>query len=580
MAFIGFKTSASGVSISAPDQIALTSGYAQPGLGAATYLYDPLVDAAFVAAHPEAAFLAADGRGFRLDELSPSAQMFGAVGDGVTDDRAAIVAAIAWTSRLGLELAIQGQLRVSATITVSSGLPVALRGSGLQAAEIIFNQGAGLIYDGGTPVEHDYATIALRDLGLRVTGGISVQAPLTVSATGGKGSTAIGLVMDNVDISGQTLADGFETAIYLVNARNVALTNVRILGDKSNGENVLSVHGVRMVSDLASEATELNMTNCEVYFVQTALELEGTFEGAYISNCTFAAVRTGINSFRDDGGDPFIGVYGCHFAALDYGVRARNRFQSFITGCLFYAMGNGLSTCVDLVSEVGPTLNWQIVGNTFKGEERYPPTNKTGIRINGGVVLPGGDKTSTLEANQFERLQDGIILGSAASFVTVGPTNTYTAVGVPVTNSGPGNRIHHPLIGGPNSPEGFATAEAASLYLQSNGYVWLKTTATGSSGWRIMSSSGAGALASGTTPSVANMPTTVRMQYPSPTTVANFLDGVDGWLYTFYFDNGNVTLQNGSGLFLKGGLSVTPLGGRIITLLYIGGFWIEQTRNF
>jgi len=59
-----------------------TSGFGQPGMGAAAYLFDPAVNAAFVAAHPRAAFLDANGRGFRLDpEQELTVQMFGGKAD-------------------------------------------------------------------------------------------------------------------------------------------------------------------------------------------------------------------------------------------------------------------------------------------------------------------------------------------------------------------------------------------------------------------------------------------------------------------------------------------------------------------
>lgn len=44
-----------------------TVGYHQEGVGSAVYIHDSAVDAAYVAARPYSSFLAADGRGFRLD---------------------------------------------------------------------------------------------------------------------------------------------------------------------------------------------------------------------------------------------------------------------------------------------------------------------------------------------------------------------------------------------------------------------------------------------------------------------------------------------------------------------------------
>src|SRR5438067_937092 len=62
-----------------------TDGYSQAGLGAATYVYDAAVNSAYVTAHPRAAFLAADGRGFRLEVPVWDFEMFGAIPDDSTD---------------------------------------------------------------------------------------------------------------------------------------------------------------------------------------------------------------------------------------------------------------------------------------------------------------------------------------------------------------------------------------------------------------------------------------------------------------------------------------------------------------
>lgn len=74
--------------IDAASTLVHTIGYTTRGKGAAPYLYDAAVDAAYVTAHPRSSFLAADGRGFRLTwfDVHVSPHMFGCAGDGVTDD--------------------------------------------------------------------------------------------------------------------------------------------------------------------------------------------------------------------------------------------------------------------------------------------------------------------------------------------------------------------------------------------------------------------------------------------------------------------------------------------------------------
>lgn len=96
---IGTFIGASGMGIGAGTDLVQTTGYSTAGSGAALYVYDAAVDAAYVAAHPRAAFIAAGGRGFRLDERQVlNVMMFGAVANdpGVgafgTDDYPAFAA--------------------------------------------------------------------------------------------------------------------------------------------------------------------------------------------------------------------------------------------------------------------------------------------------------------------------------------------------------------------------------------------------------------------------------------------------------------------------------------------------------
>lgn len=91
---IGLFTAASGLSIPVGTDLVQTSGYSQSGRGAARYGYSATVDAAYVTAHPRSSFMSANGRGFRLCEQHPDLYHYGAVGDGVTLDTAAINAAL------------------------------------------------------------------------------------------------------------------------------------------------------------------------------------------------------------------------------------------------------------------------------------------------------------------------------------------------------------------------------------------------------------------------------------------------------------------------------------------------------
>lgn len=97
---IGLFVIASTLLIAIGTDRVITTGYGVRGSGAASYAYDPAVDAAFVAAHPRWSFLSANGRGFRLDEAYPTVAQLGAIGDNVTDNTAALQGAIDYAHNL------------------------------------------------------------------------------------------------------------------------------------------------------------------------------------------------------------------------------------------------------------------------------------------------------------------------------------------------------------------------------------------------------------------------------------------------------------------------------------------------
>lgn len=98
---IGLFTEGATLSIPVGTDRVETSGYSVRGRGSAIYVYDPAVNSAYVSANPRQAFVAANGRGFKLSsEQMITPTMFGAVADGLTDDADAFDAAVAYLKGL------------------------------------------------------------------------------------------------------------------------------------------------------------------------------------------------------------------------------------------------------------------------------------------------------------------------------------------------------------------------------------------------------------------------------------------------------------------------------------------------
>lgn len=93
---IGLFTGAAALTIPTGADVVQSTGYDTLGRGEAQYVFDAAVDAAYVTANPRTSFRTANGRGFRLAVRTVTPFHFGAVGDGATDDLAALQAFNDW----------------------------------------------------------------------------------------------------------------------------------------------------------------------------------------------------------------------------------------------------------------------------------------------------------------------------------------------------------------------------------------------------------------------------------------------------------------------------------------------------
>lgn len=89
---LGLFTSLGTPTIPSTTTLVRTSGYSASGRGQAQYTYDSALTSSYVTANPRTSFLDASGRVFKLAETERTPYMFGAVGDGTTDDSVALQA--------------------------------------------------------------------------------------------------------------------------------------------------------------------------------------------------------------------------------------------------------------------------------------------------------------------------------------------------------------------------------------------------------------------------------------------------------------------------------------------------------
>jgi len=309
---------AAGASIGATVTGIDTSGYSAAGKGAARYTYDAAIDAAYVAANPRAAFLAANGRGFRLDQRQPlDVMMFGAAADDVSDDLPAFAAALDYLKLWG---SVFGKYNGGPRLHIPAGkyyLSETLDIVGLTA--VIEGDGSGMAAGPASRLRWPAGQT-----------GIRVQRFNTSGADGAAGVTAIG--GDGCIIRGLYLRGGYSTA---------------------GGEG--EFHGIHLRGRTAIEDCFIeNFPGDGIYIRATAGSgtVEGNANNWSINRCRIIENRDGI---QIDGADVNAGVGILIDASANrrWGINDSSFLGNTFIGCHSDANGIGPSLVPTLTSHNG-----------------------------------------------------------------------------------------------------------------------------------------------------------------------------------------------------------------------------------
>ena len=362
---------------------------------------------------------------------SVSVKDFGAVGDGTTNDTAAIQAAL--TSSTTSVFFPAGRYRVTSNLTRSGH--TYLYGETMTSSILQMEGTASFVYTGGTAGdEYNTNQLQIERLSFECPT-YAAKAVVDASWTGGSGGTSKTLVIRDCEITGTNSAGGFVEGIKLTNARNVTIENVRILGDRDAAP-ILSGTGVAIYG--SSDPAEIMLDKVQVFFCTTGVDIQGPTEGVYITNCTAIACNTGVAATSETL-EPLICIIASHFNTDLRGVNSVNYLQQIIQGNLFYAQ-SGIEANVTGYTGLDLTAG----GNPFESviTDNIFQNLTTGISANG--VFLNSINTATTESivtnNLFRLFDTAVILSSGTSNATV-QDNKFISCSVGVLDSGTNNFI-------------------------------------------------------------------------------------------------------------------------------------------
>jgi hypothetical protein len=382
-----------------------------------------------------------------------SVKDFGAVGDGVTDDTAAIQAACnAIVASGGGTLHVpKGVYRISSLISVlcNAQQHFRLTGEGRYVSTFDFSTGSnlGFLFRSTSTTPNQLPSFEVSDIGL-ITSRDNAGTALWFDYASDQNIDASCCVSDvfigqNIDrISDQGSGYGYwTTGIRTSNCRNGEVRNVHAYGELNKPPG--SAYGIR----LELESTAFVISDCLFLEFATGISVVGTTEGVYIDNTDCVYCYYGAYADIASGAEPQFTAVGCSFNCSNAGVWLKNFQQSVIADSLFYAAG---------ALHTGSWPNWtgvliqgansrfnKVVGCTFTKENGRTGDITSGIDFNQGRCYSAtGNHFFGFSGNE---LSYGIQVRSGVSNVRIGDDQVFEHVTSRYDNNGT-TAIRQPIV--------------------------------------------------------------------------------------------------------------------------------------
>jgi len=450
-----------------------------------------------------------------------SVKDFGAVGDGVVDDTAAVQAACNASRAVFFPV---GTYKLTAQIAVSKSTAFAIYGDGIGNSILLWTNATGGI---AVTMSNNFDPVIADGVSIRTTqagGGTGLQLTYPVSPS----SIFVGSRLSNVEIRGvDNDVDYWTVGLRLVNAWNTQCSGFHIQGSNTVPRGMTKA---------------ISMTNCYDVVINACYGTRGEYgiwvgdgedEGLNVSECVFIDFATGIyiNSFEAQAGTS---ISNNHMNTEKFGMNLYAKQQCVISGNLIYKITGSTESYIGINMKY--SNDCRVVDNYIRN------TGLTGGEI--GVLLDDTDNC-VIMGNQFVEFNPGSVgvqVGALSGGNLISNNMTYTP-GTAVVNFGAGVLKTNTSFNNFPSTVSVLTVNSAA-------------------------------------PSVGN---DVNGQWKTANTVAttitNFLDAYESQVICILADDSNTTIQHNAGLILKGAVDYVMSLGNIITLRRDATLWREVSRS-
>lgn len=356
---------------------------------------------------------------------------FGAVGDGVTDDTAAIQAAVNSIVSQGCLYFPAGKYKITSAIT-STNITIAYTGDGPYVSEILCaGLNAGIVFNGNA---------SFTEVGTQrfIANGLSL-AKTYQPGVGESGGTGIlldwawtGIIahidhafIENVVVYGTSFNAYWNVGLEIRDGGATYLTNVKLSNEGARGDTGSNTTAALAISRYqASNCNRFFITNCYfhrfergILLSQSSASAGGSIEGIYITNAEIVGCYRGVDA--PAGATPavdYINGFEFNNSHIDFHFAAFNFHRiasSSVTNNFLIQADNG-GTTTNGAFFLGDNL---VDGLMFSGNLCVLPASFLPGISSFGVRLPANSVKVRVLGNSFENLSYGVSFSSPPASV-------------------------------------------------------------------------------------------------------------------------------------------------------------------
>jgi len=305
----------------------------------------------------------------------PSLKDFGAVGDGVADDTAALQAAV--NACLGKDVTLYvpaGKYKITSKVNIPLGSVTHLCIAGAGTHQSTFQvYGAQELFN----ITGDFGNYWLNTV---TPNGSFEMNDVTISCFGGKDNVGTALRFDmgsqlgrpnhglrfrNVTI--KTEVGYFAYGILFSNCAQINLDSCRFF----SGNGVQSGIGILGQCSEGQDGGGMFVNNCEFFFYEHGIYVKDRFEGTYITSSAFINCKYGTTAV-EAGSESGMLITNSEYDCMSEGIHFEGMFDFVITGNCFLGIDSDSQIAIFIKNGAGFT----ITGNKIQG---VLPTNGSGI---------------------------------------------------------------------------------------------------------------------------------------------------------------------------------------------------------